>query len=391
MLKHLKYCLSAQLVLTTLTYGDVYSSERSTAQQLAQEQDDNLFLWLADSGQQAGSSSGSLPIQAVPCVKKMDHFSAFGQMLYLKPYFQGVPVFGIGNQVSQSDPTFRSLPYAYQMLDLSWDFGFRVGLGFKANWMGLENQLIWMRYHTANQKQYPQASYPDLTRVLGELWNSSATARNGRAFKISSNTSIDLDMIDLTSKIPLTPLKKVMLAPKIGVRGLISNIGFFTQDIKTAYGNTQDVLTPPQNITSNTLSEKYNAVGLVSGFDGDIDLGKGFHFDTVFNVAATFGQVKTENIALASSPGLESSGYPDANNPVSSSFYTVLPIIDAQFKLAWRKECFDHKMSFDISVGYEFEYMPSFLQLMLVSDFGDQVDQYDFSMQGLNAGIRICF
>ena len=113
----------------------------------------------------------------------------------------------------------------------------------------------------------------------------------------------------------------------------------------------------------------------------------------MFNAAAVFGEVETKNIGNAGNPYIPSTPIPSIPRSYTSkeSFYTVSPIIDAKLKFSWKKECFNNKVGFDISLGYEVEYMPNFLQLIRLNDSGNETQKYDFSMQGLNIGLGISF
>ncbi|MCX6990368.1 MAG: Lpg1974 family pore-forming outer membrane protein [Chlamydiae bacterium] len=407
MLKHLKYCLSAQLVLTTLTYGDIYSRDQERAEELVEENDDDSYLVISDDPEESDQdftdnksqdntyhrNAGTLATANLEkSTQKMCHFSFFGEMLYLKAYFQGAPSVPITNaeQINSRHPSLTSDYFSeeYNPFDLDFAFGFRVGFDFKAHWMGIENQLVWMRYHTSTHTNFSTGILN--SRIYGSYWNRSDTEPCGLGYKINYQTKIDWDMIDLTSKIPLSPLKRITLSPKIGVRGLISDVQANIHKIKSFYGCTQPSLTPPQNTQTNKLSQKYNAIGLLCGFDSDIDLGIGFHFATIFNAAAVFGEVDTKNIGSKWEPVIRPDSFPFTYT-AKDSYYAVSPIFDAKFNFSWKKECFNNKVGFDISIGYEIEYMPNFLQLVSLSDSGDNVEKYDFSMQGLNVGLGISF
>lgn len=385
MLKHLKYYLSAQLALTSLAYGDSHNFKNEIASSQKHDDYDELFMWLADAGSSTNQLSVPPTTQKIRSTSVVDRYSFLVEMLYLKPYFQDTSAFTI-----LSNPPLHA-GYTAQALNLHASFAFRLGFGFKANWMGAETQLAWMRFYNSTKKTYPKSSYPNnRSRLLVSPWDNSFTEPNGAGYIFSTSAKTSLDFIDLTSKIPLTPLKKLTLSPKIGVRGLVSELKFTIQDIKTAYGTTQDVFTPPQNIATNIIKQKYNGVGLLGGFDSITDLGMGFHFDTIFNAAAVFGNVNTSNLGGFIAPGLETV-YNSHSFFSQKNFYAFLPIIDAQFKFGWKKACFNNAVAFDITLGYEIEYMPNFLQFIHSNDSGSYIQPADFSMQGLNLGLTISF
>lgn len=385
MLKHLKYYFSAQLVLTTLTYGSIPNFENKVASSKTHEEYDDLFNWLADTSSTTNQFNMPSTASKTRLKDNVDRYLFLAQLLYLKPYFQDTTVFTV---LDAPDEGKRAL-YSSQLFNLNAPFAFRLGFQYKANWLGLENQLAWMRFYTSTKKTYPKSSTPAKTRILRPDWNSH-TEPVGDAYIMSSIANIGLNVIDLTSKIPLTPLKQVKLYPKIGLRGVVSNFNFSIQDIKSGYGATQYVFTPPQNIQTSEVKQKFNGVGLVGGFDTMTDLGIGFHFDTVFNAAAVFGNVNTSNLGYYVVPGLETI-YNTTYFKAQDNFATFLPIIDGQIKFGWKKDCFDHKVAFDISLGYEIQYFPSFLQFIHQDPVADFIQPTDYFMQGLNFGFAISF
>lgn len=399
MLKHLKYILSAQLVLASFTYGNISDTEDENFEdndEIAYDDQENGREDVVPSSFSVNQQNAQpMPQKAIsPVSQPSCHYKFFGEMLYLKPYFQGMISFVKSNQSQYSSSLSATTTFQKRIdkdlgFDLDFDFGFRVGFSFKSHWLDVENQLIWMRFHTSTSHHFSHSVF--FSKTYYAYWNNSFAEPCGKTYKPSYRSKIDWDVIDLVSKVPLHPIQRFIVAPKLGIRGLISEVRNKMNNIKAEWGcNGVFVFTPPLNTQINTISEKYNAIGLLGGFDTDTDIGIGFHFDTIFNASLVFGEMHVKNLSNKIVPIQRPDSYP-TTYLAKDRYYLLQPLIDTQLLLSWKKKCFRNKVGFDVYAGYELHYMPDFLQMIRLKDSGDEIEQFDMSMQGITAGMAISF
>lgn len=418
MQKHWKYILLMQITLACYSYAELTASddeyllenENSVSEELvfleSEDADGDLSLDDALNDSYLADESAPEPlVKPVTVVNpRMDtdlQYTFFGEMLYLRPYFQEMESFDAINS-SQFPPLTSSTTTSQIRQDhikgVDWDFnfGFRLGFQFKAHWLNMESELIWMRFHADHTKHFPLAVVSNYTEFLydlvyGPYWNRSDTEPCGQGYDVSYHTKLNWDQIDLLSKFPLHPLKNFTIAPKLGIRGLISQVRVKLHDIKDGIGCGGPIVTSgPLDTQTSKLYQRYHAIGLLTGFDTDTNLGWGFHFDTLFNAALVFGDMRTKNNSSKTEPVVPPNSYPFTYTS-KASYYMLKPVFDAQVLLSWKRNFFKDKMGLDIYAGYELHFIPDYVQALRLSDSGDQIQEYDLSMQGLVAGLGISF
>ncbi|MCX6990370.1 MAG: Lpg1974 family pore-forming outer membrane protein [Chlamydiae bacterium] len=347
--------------------------------------------------------------------RKMHHYAIIGEMLYLKPYLGSMPWIYLENDSEYNDPISPSTTYSnvserIKNIEMDFDFGFRVGVGFNTTWLNMENQVTWMRLHTQTSK-----SLSPLTSVVPSLldnnynqplsyqpfWFTLGLETLGRG-KLApyiippgqivsgkESTIFHWDQIDGVSKIPLNALKRATFSPLLGVRGLISEIKSNMTEVYNYYGTTP-ATTPPFNTTSTDLKETFNAVGLVAGLDSDINFGMGFHLSALFDAALVYGNMKTSNHFSSNVPVISQYITPQDHRAFEES-YKFKPLIDLQATLSWNRNLWKNKLAFNVHVGYEVHYMPNFFEFIRTIYSGNTTYTYDLMLQGLNAGLGLSF
>ncbi|MCX6990369.1 MAG: Lpg1974 family pore-forming outer membrane protein [Chlamydiae bacterium] len=400
MLKPLKCLLFTQVAL-------------SAALSAYEEDDllDDLFLdeTIADVSEYPCIAERSQPEPGVPSLERRHHYFLMGEMLYLKPSLDSMPWLSVYDNTDFNDPdlvstTFSSQSDKLKLINIPFDFGFRVAAGFNASWLNLEILGSWERFHTSNT-----TSVPKLTVIKSDsgynqpvmydnYWSTSLKETpDGQVYFANNQTQFHWDQIDLTAKIPLKALNCFTLSPVLGVRGLISNFDTTTSLFYNQYGSTYTT-TPPYNENIDVIKQKYNAIGLLGGLDGDVNFGKGFHLSALLEGALVFGELKTYNNSQLILPGptLQSDSttkYPTISN-LSMKSYGFKPMLDAQVALSWNRAFWKDKITLNIHLGYEAHFMPNFFELQYyITDtkHNAQPTYFDLTMQGLDAGIGLSF
>lgn len=339
----------------------------------------------------------------------LHHYTVFGEMLYLKPYLGNLPFVyqqNLSNTFTTAVPSgIQGTTEIIKNIELDFDFGFRLGVGFNTTWMKMENQLTWMRLHTQKTQVLPQAiltSNPSLQGspiVYYSYWigNNSINPEglaNIALLNVQESTNFKWDVIDAVSKIPLSPFKRVTFSPLFGLRGLLYSLNSNLLQNSNAYGRTVTT-TPPFNTYTIKLKNSFNAVGLIGGLDSDIDFGKGFHLSALLDAALVYGNLKSSNRFTANTPIAVPYAFPRILDTKLAS-YNFKPLFDFQVTLSWNINTANNRLGLNLHLGYELHYMPNFTQYLtqfVEMDFDTLTTayQYNLMLQGLNAGLGISF
>lgn len=405
MQKHWKYILLMQFTLVCYSHAELTATDDGYLLE-SEEADGDLSLEdaLNDSypPDEGAPQPPAKPVNVVTPRSNTDlKYTFFGEMLYLRPYFQGMESFDAINtsqfpSLTSSTTTSQVRQDNIKVFDWDFNFGFRLGFQFKTHWLNMESELIWMRFHASHTKHLPLAVVSNSTAFLYDLeyepyWNRSISEPCGQGYDVSYHTKLNWDQIDLLSKFPLHPLQRFTIAPKLGIRGLISQVRLKLNDIKDGIGCYGPIITSgPLNTQTSKLYQRYHAIGLLTGFDTDTNLGWGFHFDTLFNAALVFGNMHTKNIGSKIESVVPPNSFPVVYSS-QTNFYMLKPVFDVQLLLSWKRNFFSDKMGLDIYAGYEVHFIPNYLQALRLVDSGDQVQEYDLSMQGFVVGMGISF
>ena len=372
---------------------------------------DDLFLdeTIADVSEYPCIAERSQPQPEIPSIERRHHYFLMGEILYLKPSLDSMPWLSVYDNTNFNDPdsastTFSSQSDKLKLINIPFDFGFRVAAGFNATWLNLQLLASWERFHTSKTTSVPKLTVIHTDQAYNQpvfydnYWSDSSTETyDGQIYFANNKTQFHWDQIDLTAKIPLKALNRFTLSPVLGVRGLISNFDTTTSLFYDQYGSTYTT-TPPFNENIDVVKQKYNAIGLLAGLDSDVDFGKGFHLSALLEGALVFGELKTYNNSQLILPGPtlqsnQSTIYPTTSTLTMKS-YVFKPMLDAQVALSWKRAFWKDKVTLNIHLGYEAHFIPNFFELLyyITDDKNNpQPSYFDLTMQGLDAGIGLSF
>jgi len=332
------------------------------------------------------------------------HYVFAGEMLYLKPSLDSMPWFSVyddteNNSSALSTTTFSKQSSQLKQINLPYDFGFRIAMGLDATWMNLKILANWMRLHTHEDSSVPTLPVinfadPGINQPLfyRAFWTSEITHPTGQIYFANNHTNFHFDQVDLTTKVPLRAMRKLTLAPLIGVRAVIADFKTTINYFTTQYGST-DTTTPPFNENITEVKERFRAMGPVAGFDGNLSLGWGFHLNTLVDAALVFTDLKSFNQEQKIVPVQVGVQVPVVYNTSMKSL-GFKPMIDVQLALTWNKGFWQDKMTLNFHMGYEAHFTPNFFDLIYFKSDSNTADTnvfYDLTLQGLNAGIGLSF
>lgn len=384
MLRPFRYLLFTQLALSSA----LIAGEKKVLL-------DDLFFdssTIADSSKYPASLGSAQDQSLKVSLQQKEHYTLMGEMLYLKPGFDSLPWFYVidyaqANDVSLPSTTFSAQSTQLKVIDLPFDFGFRLAAGFNPTWLNLNLLLSWERFYTSGSSSVPQISeftvnnYNQPTAYIS-FWNGNGPA--GQINVASQTSSFDWDQIDFIGAICLKAMNRLTLSPLLGLRGLITKFNSTINYSTNQYGSTT-VTAPPFNQSVTALKQKFNAIGLVGGLDGDLDFGRGFHLKALMEGSVTFGELKTQNNQQVIVP--IGSQVPTVRNQELKT-YGFKPMLDAQVALFWTRAFYENKMKLDIHLGYEAHFIPNFFQFITKNNYSRF---FDLTMQGLDAGIGLSF
>lgn len=332
----------------------------------------------------------------------LHHYTVIGEMLYLKPYLGGLPWTYEGNlsglSVGPSPTDQQSISEKIQNINLDFDFGFRLGVGFNTTWMKMENQLTWMRLHTQTSQTLPQGIFTSNADLAGSpliyipYWvNRAAINEAGQSnvalLNVQESTNFKWDLIDAVSKIPLSALKRATFSPLFGLRGLIYQMNSNLLQNSNAYGDTI-TLTPPFNTYIIKLKQRFNAVGLIGGLDSDVNFGYGLHLSALFDAALVYGNSKASNRFISNVPLDLPVVFPQ-NIIMRVQNYKFKPMFDFQVTLSWNINTANDRLGLNVHLGYELHYMPNFIEYKAQTRI--DLNKRNLMLQGLNTGLGISF
>lgn len=393
MLRPLKHLFFTQLALSSALY--------------AQDNSPLLDDFFSDVSSMTNSPSESTPFQTetkplpAPSIEKQGHYTVSGELLYLKPGFDSLPWLYSSDNTQLNNPNSSSTTFSQQdtdleVMNLPFDFGFRLAAGFNSTWLNLELLLTWERFYTHGTNKLGHLSNTATTAynqptAYSSYWDYPAVTIEGQIYEAKNTIKFHWNKIDLTAAIPLKGNNRFIVSPLIGLRGLVTNFSSAITTPTNRLGNStttvSTTLVSPSNYTLTKLQQKFNAIGLVGGLNGDVNCGQGFHINALLDAAIVYGQLHSHIY------NNKFQAY-TAQDPFIASFTTkpnrFVPIVDIQATAYWNKAFYDNKMNLYIHLGYEAHWLPNFFEYLNPKD-NDRRSFFDLSLQGLNAGIGLSF
>lgn len=168
----------------------------------------------------------------------------------------------------QTDTTLIDAHYLNPHFD--WNFGYKIGLGYYSSCDGWDYQLLWTHYD-GKAGAHNQATVGSDTLLF--LWSNFRKAPNDPPVvnSISSNWSLDLNLVDLELGRTYWNSRLLNLRPHIGLR-----LAYLDQDLSLFQsGGVFAEATPPVN-DEVEIDQDCKGVGPRFGLDSFWSLGCGF-------------------------------------------------------------------------------------------------------------------
>lgn len=349
-------CLS--LLLNTAAFADEYEDEwdhQGEVSELEDGTDNDYYLSYEDQGSSASTrdlSENNLVVEQKPYYPR---WALYGDMLYWKACDSSNEW---ALRIDYSDPTnLIEKKYAF---DFDWDFGFRLGVNYEVPWNELHLDVNWTRFYTSSTNTHEDLSIlENITSfqnfaVKYYLNLLSTTVNNtGNPYAVSGTYKVEWDQIDLSVAKKLSFSKQFSLTPYGGVRFLINRYSLNMTRYFDYYGAVE-VSQPPVNTSTMDLSNTFTAIGLMGGFLGNLEVGKGFG---VFLAAGGFvgsAANKSKNIQYAYTGSTEPSYSRIITQPRDIELKTMIDIASG---VEWEKSFLKNHLVLNLMAAYEFHVL----------------------------------
>lgn len=317
-------------------------------------------------------------------------FNAYGDMLYWKASDSSTH-WGLKIDTTNS-PFVTEDKYAFTF---DWDFGFRLGFDYLTPWNELLLDLNWTRFYTRSTNVHQDLSIlanftsiqSNAVKFYLNLMSSSLTLA-GNPYKITADYSIHWDQVDFNIKKKLPLAKRFVLTPFGGIRFLASrfalNLAYYTD-----YWGTTEVSQPPTNFSTMNLKNTFLAIGILGGFQGDLDLGRGFGLFFMGNgfIGSASGKASNEGNAYTASTT------PTASRLIHMPRNTILKtMIDISAGIDWQKSFYKERIALMLMAAYELHVLFSSPDFVYDSNFNNSTTDpsTNFQLQGMTirAGLQ---
>ena len=261
--------------------------------------------------------------------------------------------------------------------DFSWDWGFRLGLGYK---MPHDKWDVFVNYTYVHAHAERHHTNPD--HVVFPLWGTSFgnTAPIIYADTAEARWHANLNMADLELGRNCNVSKWLAIRPFMGVRGLVIN-----QNYQVNYkGGTF----APGDDDQNHLHNDFWGVGIRMGADTLWGLGCGFGIYGDGSASLLSGHFDVHERERLEHAGL-------TKMSVSRNFDNIVVAADIAMGLQWDLMFNDDRCHFGVKFGWEFDMffdqnqLFNFLSSTLPGSVNFKND--DLSFQGLTMGLRLDF
>ncbi|NGX45596.1 MAG: hypothetical protein K940chlam2_00752 [Chlamydiae bacterium] len=180
----------------------------------------------------------------------------------------------------------------YKNPDFSWEFGFRVGLGYNSTHDGWDITGYWTWYN-GRASSHLEAERDD-NHTLLPLWSAIGRSSGAGgvlwATDIESHWKLSLNLIDVELGREFWVSKYMTLRPHVGLRG-----AWVDQDYEIEHkGGIWSTLTTPTN-NAVTLKNDFKGVGVRAGFNSIWNIGKGFALFGDSAVSLVYGRFKVKH------------------------------------------------------------------------------------------------
>ena len=296
-----------------------------------------------------------------------NHFMVYGDFLYWQPFVNDAT----WAQQSTTDANYDSF-YTNYSFDFSWDYGFRVGALYKTRWESLIFDANWTHFYTTSTNTVQNSSGLS-------VYNIPPFSTSDPSSKANASYNLKFDQFDFCFNKPVMLTKRFNLMPFIGARGLVIQHKL----------NVSQIITSQDPDITNSINQKNNTygIGLVSGLNSRIKLGKGFGFHAVGDLFIGYGSNNSYLTRNYTVEGVEiettsSDNYTQKTNSTKS-------MLDVMAGLDWHNQPADESFDFFVSAGYEFHYIfnsPTFLNPSLNDTNLSQSQNFGFQGLTVRAG-----
>ncbi len=220
-------------------------------------------------------------------------------------------------------------------VDFSWDFGFRVGLGYNAPLDGWDISLYWTNIrNTAHGSQNASAN-----KMLFPVWSEVANPFNGTINSASAHWRVNLDQVDLSLGREFRMGKRLTFRPFVGLR---SDWIYQKYDI-VMDGDLALVGSPLEQRVN--LRSNFWGFGFAAGFGTNWILGMGFSLfgDADLSIVMGYDHIAQKGVQNGASIW-----------KITESFRGAKPIFDLGLGLKWSRLFCKDSFGLTLKAGYEY-------------------------------------
>lgn len=152
-------------------------------------------------------------------------------------------------------------------VDLGWDWGFKLGLGYEFPCGGWDIRANWVRFHTHDHNN---ASVPTGGTLQANIMNPAFTPTNGSLSATSARgyAKVNYDTLDILTSRACCVCHDLMIRPYFGARVLWLHRTFHATYAGDVFTGADDGV---------EWHSKYTAGGLHTGMEMEVDLGCDFY------------------------------------------------------------------------------------------------------------------
>lgn len=290
----------------------------------------------------------------------------------------------------ESTNSEREGTIGYQVVDFDWDVGFRIGMGYKTCYEGLELDLSWLRFHAStNLSAYSGITLTDENANAGLIpfMKNPYVELPGRIYSAASSIKFNLDQLDLVAKVPFKIIdRRFFVTPFGGARAVFfkskMNSTFLTNTSNDAYSQAG-----PHDYFLQNQKDDFWALGLVAGLKGILTFNHGFSFFMNADAALVGGSDEYSTYEGLFN-GVTGAIMDEVNGINQSSNKKFRPIVDLEAGLTWNRDFNDDSWGLGLKLAYEMHVYfdtPSFRY------YYNAAPTVNTTYQGLTAGAQLRF
>lgn len=312
-------------------------------------------------------------------------FNVFGDFLYWKASLDGVAwattaevVPGVGGGTVFDKYKTRTVHFDYSP-------AFQVGVGIGLPYDHWDLSVCWLRTHSTGKDR----ASGELTVAIGNrlildtigLLQGLLTPPN----EATAHSRVHLDVVDFVLGRTFFWSRYFTFRPFAGVRGVWLNLDWdiaFTMPIQPDSAETQ-------SYTFADIDNRFNAAGLVGGFESKWNLYQGFGLFSYATASLIYGDSSEKTKQKFFHVPSFSSTVIEQTFTAENSAHTVKGVFDIAVGLKWAMKFYkDYRIL--LRVGYDFFYWPEVTQKTIIQSTRIR-ERADLSFQGLIVGGRLDF